>query len=72
MPGRVFHELHALWRARGESDEYVGPLVNAWIAGGGEACALRLGTGYVDVGTLHGYREALKLLAVADPSPETA
>ena len=68
MPGRVFHELHALWRARGEEDEYLGTLVNAWIARGGEACALRLGTGYVDVGTLNGYREALKLLAGADLS----
>lgn len=68
MPGGVFHDLHALWRERGEIDEYLGALVNAWIARGGEACALRIGTGYVDVGTLNGYREALRLLAGADLS----
>ena len=32
MPGRIFHELHDFWRARGASDEYVGTLVNAWLA----------------------------------------
>jgi hypothetical protein len=63
MPGAVFHELHALWRARRCEDEYLGTLVNAWIAAGGEAWSAPLGTGYVDVGTLNGYREALSLLA---------
>jgi dTDP-glucose pyrophosphorylase len=62
MPGRVFHELHALWAARDREDEYLGTLVNAWIAEGGEAWSAPIGTGYVDVGTLHGYREALRLL----------
>lgn len=61
-PGRVFHELHALWLARGREDEYLGTLVNAWIGRGGEAWSAPFGTGYVDVGTLHGYREALTLL----------
>jgi dTDP-glucose pyrophosphorylase len=69
MPGRVFHELHALWRARDREDEYLGALVNAWIAAGGEAWSAPLGTGYVDVGTLHGYREALSLLALGAPPP---
>ncbi len=63
MPGRVFHELHALWRARGEDDIYFGGLINAWIAAGGEAVGVRAGERYVDVGTLHGYREALALLS---------
>ncbi|HEU4960458.1 MAG TPA: nucleotidyltransferase family protein [Sphingomonas sp.] len=62
MPGRVFHELHAFWRARPEPDEYVGTLVNAWLAEGGEAVAVRAGTSYVDVGTLDGYRAAMQLL----------
>ncbi|MDB5445820.1 MAG: putative glucose-phosphate thymidylyltransferase, partial [Phenylobacterium sp.] len=66
LPGQVFHELHALWRARQREDEYFGTLVNAWIAQGGEAWSAPLGAGYVDVGTLHGYREALALLA-GDP-----
>ncbi len=37
-------------------DEYLGTLVNAWIAQGGRAVGVRAGEAYVDVGTLHGYR----------------
>lgn len=62
MPGSVFHELHQLWRSREPRDEYVGTLVNAWLAAGGEAQGVRAGTGYVDVGTVNGYREAVRLL----------
>ncbi len=62
MPGRVLGELHALWLARGRSDEYVGTLVNAFIARGGEAVGVPVGKAYVDVGTLHGYRAAITLL----------
>jgi dTDP-glucose pyrophosphorylase len=63
MPGAVFHELHAFWRARPEPDEYWGTLVNAWLAQGGEAVGVRAGTLYADVGTLEGYRMAMELLA---------
>jgi dTDP-glucose pyrophosphorylase len=66
MPGRVFHDLHGLWLERRREDEYLGTLVNAWIARGGEAWCAPLGSGYVDVGTLHGYREALALLGGAE------
>jgi dTDP-glucose pyrophosphorylase len=62
MPAAVFQDLHALWRERGESDVYVGTLVNDWLARGGEARGVRAGESYVDVGTLHGYREAIQLL----------
>jgi hypothetical protein len=62
MPGSVLHELNALWLARERRDEYVGTLVNAWLAQGGEAHARRAGTSYVDVGTVRGYREAMALL----------
>jgi len=62
MPGRIYHELHDFWRARGAADEYVGTLVNAWLGQGGEAAGIRAGAAYVDVGTLHGYREAVRLL----------
>jgi hypothetical protein len=68
MPGAVLRELHRLWIARSCADEYVGTLVNAWIAGGGHARAVRAGTSYVDVGTVKGYREAIKLLS----DPEVA
>lgn len=63
MPGATFHDLHALWRARNQQDEYIGTLVNAWLAQGGEAVGVRAGSAYVDVGTLHGYREAIQLLS---------
>ncbi|MEK0084079.1 sugar phosphate nucleotidyltransferase [Benzoatithermus flavus] len=62
MPGRVLHELHRLWCARDRQDEYLGTLVNAYLAEGGKAQGVRAGTDYVDVGTLHGYRAALQLL----------
>lgn len=62
MPAAVFHELHQLWLAREQRDEYFGTLVNAWIAQGGRASGVRAGKSYVDVGTLHGYREAIRLL----------
>ena len=66
MPGHVLHALHDLWRARGGRDEYVGTLVNAWIAAGHAAYGVRAGASYVDVGTLHGYREAMRLLGGVD------
>lgn len=63
MPGRVLHDLHALWREPGRGDEYIGTLVNAWLSRGGVAQGVRAGETYVDVGTIHGYREAVALLA---------
>jgi dTDP-glucose pyrophosphorylase len=63
MPGAVLRELHQLWQARGRADEYFGTLVNAYIAGGGEAFAAHRGEAYVDVGTLNGYREAMRILS---------
>lgn len=63
MPGRVLHELHDLWRERDRRDEYMGTLVNAWIARGGKAVGVRAGESYVDVGTIHGYRSAMTLLS---------
>ena len=72
MPGRVLHELQALWRERGRRDEYIGTLVNAFIQKGGRAVGVRKGEAYVDVGTLHGYREALALLASRAPREEPA
>jgi dTDP-glucose pyrophosphorylase len=62
MPGTVFHALRRLWLQRERRDEYFGTLVNAWIAQGGRATGVRAGESYVDVGTLHGYREAIRLL----------
>jgi hypothetical protein len=72
LPGRIFHELRSLWLRRNCVDEYVGTLVNAWLDEGGEAVGLRAGTAYVDVGTLHGYRAAIRLLSAATPDEKAA
>lgn len=69
MPGKIFHELHGFWKQRGERDEYVGTLVNAWLREGGEAVSVNAGERYVDVGTLNGYREAIALLTRNIPPP---
>jgi len=63
MPGHVFGALQRLWRQRECRDEYFGTLVNAYLAAGGKAVGIKAGQAYVDVGTLHGYRSAVGLLA---------
>ena len=62
MRGETLQELNDLWIARERTDEYIGTLVNAWLARGGRALGARTGTSYVDVGTVRGYREAVMLL----------
>ncbi len=59
----------ALWIARNREDEYVGTLVNAYLSAGGEAVGIKAGRSYVDVGTLHGYRAAMRLLAEDGAEP---
>jgi len=63
MPGYVLQELYDLWCEPGRSDEYMGTLVNAYLARGGRAQAVRAGEAYVDIGTLNGYRRAIALLS---------
>lgn len=72
MPARVFHELHALWLTRDPRDEYVGTLVNAWLAQGGRAVGAKVGETYLDVGTLDGYRAAMRMLARHHPTHAAA
>lgn len=60
MPGRVLHLLNAMWLQRG--DEYLGTLFNEYLRCGGRAFGVKAGSAYVDVGTLGGYREALRVL----------
>jgi len=62
MNGAILRELYELWRRREQQDEYVGTLVNAYLRSGGRARGIRTGSAYVDVGSLHGYREAIQLL----------
>jgi dTDP-glucose pyrophosphorylase len=63
LTGRYFAELHQLWNERSRSDEYIGTLVNAYLANGGTVYGVKRGDVYVDVGTLHGYREAVRVLS---------
>jgi glucose-1-phosphate thymidylyltransferase len=69
MPGAVLAQLHGIWKDRG--DEYMGTLINEYLARGGKAYGYKIGQSYVDVGTLNGYREALRLLD-ANCAAETA
>lgn len=62
LPGRTLHDLYRLWQRPDRGDEFIGTLVNAWIARGGEAYGVKVGTAYVDVGTFDGYRMAINLL----------
>ena len=68
MPGSTLHELYDVWCKRHGADEYIGTLINAYLAEGGEAISVPAGKVYVDVGTLNGYREAMRLLAEATDS----
>jgi glucose-1-phosphate thymidylyltransferase len=68
LRGVILHELHALWSEPGRGDEYFGTLVNAWLERGGVARGVRAGDAYVDVGTLNGYREALRVLSEQEES----
>ncbi|MFC6487124.1 nucleotidyltransferase family protein [Nitratireductor sp. GCM10026969] len=70
MPGRILHDLRRLWIERDRADEYMGTLVNAWLAQGGEAAGIKAGKAYVDVGTLAGYRAAGELLRSDRPAAE--
>ncbi len=63
VSGRTLHELHDFWRRPERGDEFIGTLINAYIAEGGAVRGLRLGTDYVDVGTVTGYRQATILLS---------
>jgi dTDP-glucose pyrophosphorylase len=62
LDGATLRSLHSVWLERDRRDVYVGTLVTAWIAKGGCARAVRAGEAYVDVGTMSGYREAVRLL----------
>jgi hypothetical protein len=72
MPGATLRELQALWLERDRADPYVGTLVNAWLERGGRARAVNAGDAYVDVGTLHGYREAIRLLGADQGAVQVA
>jgi dTDP-glucose pyrophosphorylase len=63
LRGTTLFELYDLWRLRDPRDEYLGTLVNAFIARGGAVTGIKRGQVYVDLGTLQGYREAVRMLS---------
>jgi dTDP-glucose pyrophosphorylase len=72
MPARTFQTLHALWSEPARGDEYVGTLVNAYLARGGRARGVQAGQRYYDVGTVDGYRAAIDVLSRGEPARSTA
>jgi len=60
--GEAFHNLKLLWESRHRQDEYLGHLLNAYIAAGNVVRATAAGEIYMDVGTLEGYHHALNFL----------
>lgn len=72
LTGQHLARLHQLWLDRDRADEYLGTLVNAYLAKGGKAIGVKRGDVYVDVGTLNGYREALRVLSCQAEQHELA
>jgi dTDP-glucose pyrophosphorylase len=72
MPGHVLHAIHTLWLRRDRRDEYIGTLLNAWLAEGNLIQGICAGEHYVDVGTVGGYRDALRLLGDRPPYVDSA
>jgi len=60
--GTAFAALHSLWESRHRGDEYLGSLLNAYIAAGNPVRGYHIGESYMDVGTLEGYRQAQDFL----------
>ncbi len=60
--GDAFHALKCLWESRHREDEFLGHLLNAYIAAGDAVRAHHVGELYMDVGTLDGYHRALQYL----------
>lgn len=58
----AFRSLKLLWEARHREDEYLGSLLNAYIAAGNSVRGHHIGETYVDVGTMRGFRRAQDLL----------
>ncbi|HET7440740.1 MAG TPA: sugar phosphate nucleotidyltransferase [Terriglobales bacterium] len=71
--GDAFHRLKLLWDSRHQGDEYLGDLLNAFIAAGNVVRGRFSGELYMDVGTLEGYRNAQDYLrALGRQSPRAA
>jgi len=70
--GESFHRLKLLWEARHRVDEYLGDLLNAFIAAGNVVRGHCSGEIYMDVGTLEGYRRAQDYLRSQSKTSQAA
>lgn len=61
----AFRALKLLWDARHREDEYLGHLLNAYIAAGNVVRGTFSGEHYMDVGTIEGYHAAQDYLRAA-------
>ena len=59
--------LDRFWRAQGRSQQFLGDLLNAWIAAGEPVSCDHTGTHYWDIGTPAGYQRALAQRAWEPP-----
>ena len=66
VPIAVLCDLRDLWEARRRSDEYLGTLINAYLAPGRQVFGIRAGEKYIDVGTFEGYHEAIRAVENLD------
>ena len=60
--GQAFHDLKLMWESRHRQDEYLGTLLNAYIASGSAIRAHHAGETYIDVGAMEGYQRAQDFL----------
>jgi len=68
--GEAFYNLKLLWESRHREDEFLGYLLNAYIAAGNIVRSTCSGEVYMDVGTLEGYHQALNFLRNRKPLRE--
>src|SRR5215471_4703354 len=70
--GESFRRLKHLWESRHRAEEYLGDLLNAFIAAGNVVRGRYSGEIYMDVGTLEGYRNAQDYLRQQSKKVEAA
>jgi dTDP-glucose pyrophosphorylase len=67
LPGETLQQLERQWQERSCVDECFGTLVDDHVRRGAIVMGRRAGERYIDVGTVHGYREAARMLASRPP-----
>jgi glucose-1-phosphate thymidylyltransferase len=70
MSGHKLKILKNIWEKNNKRDLYIGSLINSYIKSGGKLKGVKAGESYVDVGTIHGYREAVRILSTQPPAQE--